>query len=536
MKTVLSLFDGISGTQVALDRNGVKVGKYYASEIDRFAMSITHKNFPKTEMLYDINNWQDWDIDWSSIDLVVGGFPCQAWSNAGLKQGDKDPRGMLFWTMLDVMKKVLSNNPQAKFLMENVRMKKEFEDYITFHTEEALGKVNKHLINSALVSAQNRKRFYWTNIEGIDQPEDQGLVLADILIDGCVDRDKSYCIDANYHKGGNPKSYFEKGRRQLVFDRPCELRDFDSKAQCHHVANATDIKGNESIKRVYADSGKSPTLTTMGGGHREPKVLIIPQKVKVRKYEVDIPKLQKTLRDHKDMTILTNKNLADLLYVPVTKVEHWFRTDSSFAIPSEDIWFRLKDLLVIKTDEFDKSIVCFEVRDGKFDMAERVYSPDGKSPTVVSSNVSKVLCGAIRGRYIEGNSGKTEQRLEVREDQKTNALTTVQKDNVVVSVKGGAIRNQVTKRGVETQLNIRKDDKSNCVVASWSHKLNGVVEYFDDQPTYRKLSVEECEKLQTFPIGYTEGISNTQRYKCLGNSFTVSVIQHILSYAFSSEI
>ena len=331
MKTILSLFDGISGTQVALDRLGVKVGKYYASEIDRFAMSITHKNFPKTEMLYDINNWQDWNIDWASIDLVVGGFPCQSWSVAGLGLGDKDKRGMLFWTMLDVMKKVLANNPQAKFLMENVRMKKEFEDYITFHTEEALGKVNKHLINSALVSAQNRKRFYWTNIDGIDQPEDQGLVLADILMDGHVDRDKSHCLDANYFKGGNPKSYFGKSRRQLVFDRPCELKDFDPKAECHHVATATDINGHDSIKRVYADSGKSPTINTMGGGNREPKVLV-----------------------------------SDLI------------------------------------------------------------------------------------------------------------------------------------------------------------------------PTYRKLRPCECEALQTFPIGYTEGISNSQRYKCLGNSFTVSVVSHILNYAFSS--
>lgn len=447
---VLSLFDGISGTQVALDRLGVRVNNYYASEIDEYAMKTTLKNYPSTIMLGDVKNWETWhlitrqNLDWSSIDLVVGGFPCQAWSNAGLKKGDKDPRGMLFWTMLDIMKLVLEENPKAKFLIENVRMKNEFEEYITFHTEEALGKVNKHLINSALVSAQNRKRFYWTNIDGIEQPEDQGLVLADILMDGCVDRDKSYCIDANYYKGGNPKSYFGKGRRQLIFNRPCELRDFDSKAQCHHVANATDIKGNESIKRVYADSGKSPTLTTMGGGHREPKVLIIPQKVRVRKYEVNIPKLQQTLRDHKKMTILTNKNLADLLDVPVTKVEHWFRTDSSFAIPSEDIWFRLKDLLVIKTDEFDKSIVCFEVRDGKFDMADRVYSQSGKSPTVVASNVAKVM----------------------------------------------------------------------------------------DQPTYRKLRPCECEALQTFPIGYTEGISNTQRYKALGNSFTVSVIQHILNYAF----
>jgi len=465
---VLSLFDGISGTQVALDRLGVKVNNYHASEIDPYAMQTTLKNYPSTIMLGDVNNWQSWNIDWSSIDLVVGGFPCQAWSNAGLKQGDKDPRGMLFWTMLDVMKLVLEKNPNAKFLMENVRMKNEFEEYITFHTEEALGKVNKHLINSALVSAQNRKRFYWTNIEGIDQPEDQGLVLRDIL-----DNNVSNSFNSGKQKLGgkhtNMLNTTYKSQANTIHDinskstticagthgyalghieRLCELKDFDSKAQCHHVANATDIKGNESIKRVYADSGKSPTLTTMGGGHREPKVLIIPQQVKVRKYEVDIPKLQKTLRDHKDMTILTNKNLADLLHVPVTKVEHWFRTDSSFAIPSEDIWFRLKDLLVIKTDEFDKSIVCFEVRDGKFDMADRVYSQDGKSPTIVASNVAKVM----------------------------------------------------------------------------------------DQPTYRKLTPTECEKLQTFPIGYTEGISNTQRYKALGNSFTVSVIQHILSNAFSSNV
>tara|TARA_R110000796_G_scaffold249117_1_gene376572 strand:+ start:5 stop:1261 length:1257 start_codon:yes stop_codon:yes gene_type:complete len=417
-------------------------------------------------------------------------------------------------------------------------MKKEFEDYITFHTEAALGKVNKHLINSALVSAQNRKRFYWTNIEGIEQPKDKGLLLRDVLdyscedtlsegemafmlrsesttkdlprlkarakyenqksntltassakgvphrVIGWVDRDKSYCLDASYYKGGNPKSYFEKSRRQLIFNRPCELKDFDPKSNCHHVANATDIKGNESIKRIYADTGKSPTLTTMGGGHREPKVLIVPEQVKVRKHEVDIFKLQSLLKEHRRPV----KEISEALYVKKTTVEHWFRTDSSFSIPDADSWFDLKDFLNIKTNKFDACITEFEIRDGKYEMADRVYSPDGKSPTVVASNVAKV------------------------------------------SVKGGAIRNQVTKRGIETQLNIRKDDKSNCVVASWSHKLNGVVEYFDDQPTYRKLSVEECESLQTFPQGYTEGVSNTQRYRSLGNSFTVDVVAEIFKY------
>ena len=213
---VLSLFDGISCAQVALKRNGVKVDNYYASELDKFAIQITQDKHPSTIQLGDVTKWVAWDVDWSSIDRVSAGFQCQSWSLAGKQLGDKDERGMLFWVMLDIIAHVLKNNPDAKFMMENVRMKREFEEYITFHTEQALGSVHKTLINSALVSAQNRNRFYWTNFE-VNQPEDKGLVLADILESGVTDRDKSHCIDANYFKGGNLKSYFEKNRRQLVF-------------------------------------------------------------------------------------------------------------------------------------------------------------------------------------------------------------------------------------------------------------------------------------------------------------------------------
>ena len=159
---------------------------------------------------------------------------------------------------------------KQSFLIENVKMKKEFEQYITYHTEQTLGKVEKHLINSALVSAQNRQRYYWTNIQGIEQPEDKCILLRDVIEYGFVDREQSYCIDASYYKGGNTEQYFNKSRRQLVFERTCEPRDFNENALCHHAATATDLSGNESIKRVYADTGKSPTLTTMGGG---PKIL-----------------------------------------------------------------------------------------------------------------------------------------------------------------------------------------------------------------------------------------------------------------------
>lgn len=173
---VLSLFDGMSCGRIALERAGIEVTNYYASEIDKYATKVSEANYPDIIRLGDVTKWKDWDIDWSSIDLVTGGFPCQAWSMAGKQLGDKDERGMLFWTMLDIIKHVRKHNPNADFLIENVKMKKEFEQYITHHTEQALGKVYKILINSALVSAQNRNRYYWTSWE-CWQPEDRGAYL-----------------------------------------------------------------------------------------------------------------------------------------------------------------------------------------------------------------------------------------------------------------------------------------------------------------------------------------------------------------------
>ena len=155
-----------------------------------------------------------------------------------------------------ILKELKEINPDIKFLLENVRMKAENQDTIS----NVLG-VEPILINSAKLSAQNRQRLYWTNIEGVRQPADQGIMLKDILEHGVTDREKSHCIDANYFKGGNLKSYFEKHRRQLVF----------SKDGLCHVGDA-DIKGIDSLKRVYHAEGKAPTLTTMQGGHRQPKI------------------------------------------------------------------------------------------------------------------------------------------------------------------------------------------------------------------------------------------------------------------------
>ena len=103
---VLSLFDGVSCGRIALERAGIEVDNYFSSEIDKYAIQVANKNYPQDEdkRLGDVTKWQDWNIDWSNIDLVTGGFPCQAWSVAGKQLGDKDEIGMLFWTMLDIMK------------------------------------------------------------------------------------------------------------------------------------------------------------------------------------------------------------------------------------------------------------------------------------------------------------------------------------------------------------------------------------------------------------------------------------------------
>ena len=214
---VLSLFDGMSCGRVALERASILVTKYYASEIDKYAIKISKKNYPDIIQLADINNWHNgiWRfIDSNCVaqtetpDLIIGGSPCQGFSFAGKQLAFDDPRSKLFFKFVEIV-----NYYKPKyFLLENVRMKKEHQDVISKY----LG-VEPICINSSLVSAQNRVRYYWTNIPNITQPEDKGIVLKDILECGIVDQDKSYCIDANYWKGGNLKSYFEKHRRQLVF-------------------------------------------------------------------------------------------------------------------------------------------------------------------------------------------------------------------------------------------------------------------------------------------------------------------------------
>ena len=256
-KTVLSTFDGMSCVRIALEQLGIPIKQYFASEIDKYPIQITQKNYPDTIQLGDVTKVFAKNLP--PIDILVGGSPCQGFSFAGDQLAFDDPRSALFFEFVRLIKEC---KPKY-FLLENVRMKKEFLDVIT----EQLG-VEPIFINSSLVSAQNRQRYYWTNIPNVQQPEDRGLVLKDILEDSdwFTDRDKSHCLDANYFKGGNLKSYFEKHRRQLVFNQQTSKGLTSSNACTHRKANrprlqpckaAIDSQRLRKTKHVGANSHHS---------------------------------------------------------------------------------------------------------------------------------------------------------------------------------------------------------------------------------------------------------------------------------------
>ncbi len=240
---VLSLFDGMSCGQIALDKLGIKVNKYFACEIDKYAMQVTQHNFPDTIQLGDVQFVTKETFGNHKIDLVIGGSPCQGFSFAGKMLNFDDPRSKLFFEYVRIVKEL---KPKY-FLLENVKMKQESKDIIT----EYMG-VEPIEINSSLVSAQTRKRLYWTNIPNVGQPKDKGIVLKDIIESGMA--------------GEAPVKHTDRNRRHL--------KDVDDKALC---TSATMYKGAgnngmtliqvddklrhpEATKKGYAEAGEGEGL------------------------------------------------------------------------------------------------------------------------------------------------------------------------------------------------------------------------------------------------------------------------------------
>ncbi len=278
---VLSCFDGMSCGQLALDKAGIKVKKYFASEIDKYAIQVSKHNYPNMVHLGDI---QTIDIEkLPKIDLLIGGSPCQGFSYAGKQLNFDDPRSRLFFDFAEIYKKLKEKNPSLIFLLENVRMKQEYQDVIS----EYMG-CKPIMINSKLVSAQNRVRLYWTNIPGVTQPDDCGLVLKDI-IDYSDDNVLSESAMAYMMRGnekwtaGKPRLHtYGKNENQKAGCLTANMykgvpygvigvKDADD-VGCIQVGMAENIRGHDILRRIYSPDGKSPALTTMTGGNRHPKI------------------------------------------------------------------------------------------------------------------------------------------------------------------------------------------------------------------------------------------------------------------------
>ena len=402
---VLSLFDGMSCGQLALQKAGIKVNQYYAAEIDKYAMQVTQKNFPNTIQLGDVTKVKGADLP--KIDLIIGGSPCQGFSFAGKGLNFEDPRSKLFFEFVRLIKEC---NPKW-FFLENVRMKKEHELVISQYM-----KVAPIEINSALVSAQNRVRLYWTNINekpyglfgelkpDIPQPKDKGMLLKHILETDVSDK---YRLS-------------EKAVAKI-------LRRNWSKPQFEPLKTGAILPKNNS-GQLSIDSGTTLIGCIKYGRTDEGKAL---RKESMAKGKDHIPFQAKQITgiDFEKMNTIT---------AATTKYN-----------------------LVMQLNPSTESNGCQPYQQN------RIYDTEGISPALMAQMSSK-----------------------------THAIL----------------------------------EKSPCL-HGFEHGTNG---QFNKQLAnggmVRRLTEVECERLQTVPDGYTNHVSSTQRYKMLGNGWTVDVIAYILGF------
>ena len=397
---VLSLFDGMSCGRIALERLGIPVDNYYASEIDKYAIQVSQANYPDIIQVGDVT-----ELDTSTlpkIDLIMGGSPCQGFSFAGKQLAFDDPRSALFFEFVRCVEEL---KPKY-FLLENVRMKKEYLDVIS----EYMG-VEPIMINSALVSAQNRVRFYWTNIPGIEQPEDRGMVLRDILE---TNASNEYLAGENLQKnyrGGNQLNPNYKSQANTIHDT----------------------------------EGKSGTICAGTHGYANGYVADVDPKYYLSDKAIDY------------MNRGSNKYTGNK-----TRAEHYIKHESE------------------------------------------------KSKTLTANMHKGVPYGVIA-------VDKEKKQLTIKEATKKGYTTIEDGDCFDMT-----FPNSKTRRGRNMK------HKSNCLTAANYDYMRYEHSDEDKEVYWRKLTPVECERLQTVPDNYTNHVSNTQRYKMLGNGWTIEVITHIL--------
>jgi site-specific DNA-cytosine methylase len=254
---VLSLFDGMSCGQIALERAGIKVDNYFASEIDKYAMQVAQKNYPNTKQIGSVVDVKG--VDLPDIDLLIGGSPCQGFSLAGKQLNFEDPRSKLFFEFVRLREEL---NPKY-FLLENVKMKKDHQNIISKY----LG-CDPVEINSSLVSAQSRKRFYWTNIPSTEAPCEKHITLEDVLEEkygddvlGCamrgrydLDRKIIQKIEVRKDLKANCLTTVSKDSMIIKIDKKGNIKHYQSKSSC--LTGGANSGGNHSdMDMLWTKSG-----------------------------------------------------------------------------------------------------------------------------------------------------------------------------------------------------------------------------------------------------------------------------------------
>jgi len=220
---VISLFNGMGTLREALSQLNIKVDNYYSSEIKSYAIELQQYHFPDVIQVGTIENWKKWNIDWKRIDFIGSGSPCQDLSSIGTKSGLKGEKSSLFFVFVDILNHVKKLNPNVKFLQENVGSASKYDIGVM---SRALG-LYPCRINSSLVTAQLRDRYYWTNlntkktmfdtVSDIPQPKDKGILLKDIITSGVVKVKKHKALmHRMYYSFGHKNKKSEKAQKYIL--------------------------------------------------------------------------------------------------------------------------------------------------------------------------------------------------------------------------------------------------------------------------------------------------------------------------------
>jgi DNA-cytosine methyltransferase len=272
---VVSLFNGMNTGRQALENVGIKVDKYYSSEIKPYAIQLTQHHFPDTIQVGDVTKWKEWDIDWKSIDLILSGSPCQDLSAAGKRAGINGKKSSLFFVFVEILEHIKSLNPKVLFLQENVGSASKLDVGIM---SRSLG-VYPVRINSSLVTAQLRDRYYWSNIRtketmfdvvtDIPQPKDKGIMFKDIITGGYIDTDKHVCLRPRFGTGGTQEGNIKRNKEMpsmitLIYEHNNELRVKTNTKQGFDIVTENDCIDlsfpTSTTRRARVTKGKSPCL------------------------------------------------------------------------------------------------------------------------------------------------------------------------------------------------------------------------------------------------------------------------------------